>query len=484
MRGFSKKLYLFFLKKILRKFDLLLVDLTNSKTNLHSGWYMIEAKLNFQGSRAVCYFSLDGDPEKQTTKPLWLPLYSGRTSKRLIFVRTRGNLNVDLSTIKNNSEIEHFSLVRVSESFAKTRMFRKLKALHPLYKTSSKKHRLHLESNLTKSAELLETWLDYCSVFDKTENLVPYLNLIEEFDTLTDNERCQIRQNMLAFAAQPLLSIVMSIHNPVVAWLEQAITSVRSQIYTHWELCIADDASTDPALSAVLKRWTQTDPRIKVVFREKNGHLSAACNSALELAQGEWVALLNYNDMLAEHALYWVVDMINRQPDCRLIYSDEDKVDAQGVRSEPYFKCGWNADLFYSHNMFSHLGVYLATLVREVGGFRTGFEGAQDYDLALRCIEHVEPAQVQHVARVLYHWRIHADSTAHHTDAKPYAMLAGERAINEHLARRGLDAKAEYLGHGYRVRYALPAALPLVSLIIPTRNGLKLLRQCVESIFG
>ena len=196
------------------------------------------------------------------------------------------------------------------------------------------------------------------------------------------------------------------------------------------------------------------------------------------------MALLDHDDMFAEHALYWVVDAINLQPDCQLIYSDEDKIDDQGVRSDPYFKCEWNADLFYSQNMFSHLGVYNTALVRELGGFRLGFEGAQDYDLALRCIERVAPAQIHHIARVLYHWRVHTSSTAYDAEAKPYATVASERALNEHLAQRGTNAKAEYVAEGYRVRYALPAVVPLVSLIIPTRNGLRLLRQCVESILA
>src|SRR5690606_22020329 len=172
----------------------------------------------------------------------------------------------------------------------------------------------------------------------------------------------------------------------------------------------------------------------------------------------------------------------NHHPDAQMIYSDEDKIDENYVRFEPYFKSDWNPELFCSHNMFSHLGVYRTALIESVGGFREGYEGSQDYDLALRCIEQIQPQQIHHIPRVLYHWRVHAESTASSADAKPYAMLAGLRALNDHYQRTNTPATAEALTSGYRTRYKLPDNPPLVSLIIPTRNGLDLLRQCIESI--
>lgn len=197
---------------------------------------------------------------------------------------------------------------------------------------------------------------------------------------------------------------------------------------------------------------------------------------------GEWVALLDHDDILPEHALFWVAHAINRQPDVRMIYSDEDKTDEKGRRFDPYFKSDWNPDLFYSHNMFSHLGVYQTSLMREVGGFRVDFEGAQDYDLTLRCIEKVKVSQIVHIPRVLYHWRVHAQSTALSADAKLYAIFAGVRSINEHFQRTGVNGKVKHTNYGYQASYDLPAILPLVSIIIPTRNGLDFLKQCVESI--
>ncbi len=309
-----------------------------------------------------------------------------------------------------------------------------------------------------------------------------YARWIERYDRIDDNARESIRARIRAFASTPLISVVMPVYNPKPEWLAEAIDSVRRQLYPHWELCIADDLSPDPAVRQLLERYAAAEPRIKIVFRDRNGHISAASNSALSLATGEWIALLDHDDLLPEHALYCVADTIVSHPQAQLIYSDEDKIDASGKRREPYFKCDWNPDLFLSHNMFSHLGVYRKALVDAVGGFRLGFEGSQDYDLALRCAERVDAAQIHHIPRVLYHWRLHATSTASGVEAKPYAAVVGEAAINEHLGRQAVDGTAEYIDHGYRVRYALPAQPPLVSLVIPTRNAVHLLRQCIDSV--
>ncbi|RYZ13323.1 MAG: glycosyltransferase family 2 protein [Comamonadaceae bacterium] len=311
-----------------------------------------------------------------------------------------------------------------------------------------------------------------------------YAEWVRRYDTLDDEQRERMRRHIERMAHRPVISVVMPTYNAQPAWLEAAIVSVRSQIYPHWELCIADDASTDERTRQVLLDQAALDPRIKVVLRPENGHIAAASNSALALASGEWVALMDHDDLLAESALFWIAEAIERLPDVRLIYSDEDKIDAEGQRSGPYFKSDWNIDLFYSQNMFSHLGAYRTDLLREVGGFQIGMEGSQDYDLVLRCIEHIEPGQIHHVPRVLYHWRVHAESTAQSTDAKPYAQLAGMRALNEHFRRKGITGTVEYIGHGYRARYELPDPQPLVSLIIPTRNAVDLLRQCINSILA
>jgi glycosyltransferase involved in cell wall biosynthesis len=305
-----------------------------------------------------------------------------------------------------------------------------------------------------------------------------YRKWVAEFDTLTDETRADMQIQCKRFANTPLISVVMPVYNPNSARLMQTIESIRNQIYPNWELCIADDLSTDQAIQPMWARYGGKDERIKVIFREESGHISAATNSALMVATGEWIVLMDCGDLLSEHALFWVVDAINRAHNVRMMYSDEDKIDDQGVRSSPYFKCDWNPDLFYSQNIVSHLGVYHASLIARVGGFRVGFDGAQDWDLALRCSELIDADQIHHIPRVLYHCRADAESV------KQCVPVAGENAINEHFRRRGIDASVESLECCYRARYSLPKRLPLVSLIIPTRNGVKLLRQCVDSILS
>ena len=310
-----------------------------------------------------------------------------------------------------------------------------------------------------------------------------YADWVRQYCAITGTSREKIKSKIDKLVNKTLISILMPVYNPPLVMLKEAIKSVQNQLYSNWELCIADDASTDNSVRELLKECADKDHRIKVVFREKNGHISAASNSALELASGEYVALLDNDDLLHEEALFWIVKTIADHPAAGLIFSDEDKVDQTGRFYDPYFKPDWNPDLFLSHNMICHLGVYQTNLVRKLGGFRVGYEGAQDYDLALRCTEQLQPKQIVHIPKVLYHWRSHPGSTAQAGSEKNYALLAGQRALNDHFTRIGISAKAELLDFGmYRAHYDIPHPAPLVSLIIPTRNGLNLVKQCITSL--
>lgn len=311
-----------------------------------------------------------------------------------------------------------------------------------------------------------------------------YAQWVHAHDTVAPQELAELQGRAAAFASEagPLISVLMPCYNPDPQFLRAAIASVKAQLYPHWELCIADDVSPAAGIRKLLAACAAEDPRIKVAYRGVNGHISAASNSALELVTGDWIALMDHDDLLSQDALLQVAECIRDHAGARLIYSDEDKVDGSGRRSDPYFKPDWNLDLFRSHNMFSHLGVLHSDLVREVGGFRPGFEGSQDWDLVLRCVERVAPEQIVHIPRVLYHWRIHEESTARSMAAKPYAAVAGEKALDAHFQRLGTHAQAEYIGHGYRVHFALPSPPPLVTLIIPTRNAQALVRRCIGSV--
>ena len=262
-----------------------------------------------------------------------------------------------------------------------------------------------------------------------------YARWMEKYDKLTDDDRIAIKRQIDGLSYRPLLSIVMPTFNTPEKWLRLAIDSVRAQLYPNWELCIADDASSDPNVKYLLERYGAEDPRIKVRFREARGHISAASNSALEIAEGDFVALLDHDDELREHALYMVAMELNAHPDADLIYSDEDKIDEQGTRYAPYFKPDWNPVLFFAQNFVCHLAVFRTRMLREIGGFHLGYEGAQDWDLVMRVTEQTPASHIRHIPHVLYHWRAIAGSTAKGENEKKYALDAQRRTLQVHFKR-------------------------------------------------
>ncbi|HEX4640472.1 MAG TPA: glycosyltransferase, partial [Chthoniobacterales bacterium] len=312
-----------------------------------------------------------------------------------------------------------------------------------------------------------------------------YQDWIARFDTPTPASRSGLRRELRLLPKHPLISIILPVYNPDLQFLQAAIDSVRNQIYECWELCIADDASTGPKVRPFLEKAAASDARIKLIFRDRNGHISACSNSALELATGEWCALLDQDDAFAENALAHLALEIDRYPDAVLIYSDEDKIDGQGVRSNPFFKPDWNPELFLGQNYINHLGCYSADLLRKIKGFREGFEGSQDYDLALRCVELLQPEQVRHIPRILYRWRMVSGSLAAVVDAKPYAREAARRAIADNAKRSGMPGNVTACpenNESHRFIHAVPQPAPLASIIIPTRDRVELLKRCLESI--
>ena len=286
------------------------------------------------------------------------------------------------------------------------------------------------------------------------------------------------------FANRPLISVVMPTYNTPEDFLRAAIDSVLDQAYPYWELCIADDASTQPHVQRILKEYAAKETRIKLVLRSQNGHISAASNSALELATGEFIALLDHDDAITPDALYQVVRLLNQHPEADMIYSDEDKLNEQERRTNPFFKPDWCPDSFLTRMYTCHLGVYRRALIEQVGGFRIGYEGSQDYDLVLRVTE--QTRNIFHLPKILYHWRINAASVASSSDAKPYAYIAAVKAIGDALDRRGeggqVVSNPGYPGT-YTIRYAIPNP-QLVSIIIPTRDLGNVLDRCLESIFA
>ncbi|HVF70004.1 MAG TPA: glycosyltransferase [Chthoniobacterales bacterium] len=338
-----------------------------------------------------------------------------------------------------------------------------------------------LKRFVARFAELLENAGEPARTIDRSI-ATGYNEWLRQFSQI---DAVHLRRGLRSLPRQPLISVVLPVYNPPLRFLEAAIESVRSQIYQNWELCIADDASTDAEVRPLLERLAREESRIKIIFRERNGHISACSNSALALATGDWCALLDQDDALTPDALAWVALEIGRSPDARLIYSDEDKLDEEGVLSTPFFKPDWNPDLFLGQNYINHLGVYSTELLREIGGFREGFEGSQDYDLVLRCVERLRPEQIRHIPRVLYHWRMVSGSLAAVPDAKPYAREAARRAIAESQERRkrpGRVTPCPENNESHRFVHSAPKPELLVTVIIPTRDRVELLERCVESL--
>ncbi|OZG48919.1 glycosyltransferase family 2 protein [Bombiscardovia coagulans] len=309
-----------------------------------------------------------------------------------------------------------------------------------------------------------------------------YRKLIERTERYDLN---QVRSQIEHFQQKPVISVLVPVYNVDPQWLDRCVSSVRQQFYPHWELCLADDCSTDPRVQPLLERYAQEDSRIKVVIRKENGHISRATNSALEIASGEFIALLDNDDELAPQALFEVVKRLNECPQTDLIYSDEDKEDEQGNRSDPHFKPDYAPDLLLSTNYISHLGVYRKSIVDEIGGFRAGYEGSQDYDMVLRFVEHTSAERIQHIAKVLYHWRTLASSTASGSGAKDYASDAGLRALQSAMERRQTGAEVVSAGPSgiYNVHYPV-AQEDLVSVIIPTKDGYDNIERCMDSILA
>ncbi|MEA1953748.1 MAG: glycosyltransferase [Campylobacterota bacterium] len=305
-----------------------------------------------------------------------------------------------------------------------------------------------------------------------------YLNWIKENE---DNSNDLFNKDLFNYT--PLISIIMPTYNTPMQYLKKAIDSVIDQSYPYWEICIADDASSNMETINTLKEYINEYDNINVHFREVNGNISLASNSALDLAKGEYIAFLDHDDMLAPNALFEIIKVINAKKDVKFIYSDEDKIDEKGRRFSPHFKSSWNPDMFLSQNYISHLSVVKKCTLDKVGYFRVGYEGSQDYDLFLRITKNLNSNEIFHIEKILYHWRAIEGSTALSSKEKSYTTDAGIKALKNYFSDNKKSVKIEkgLLDNTYKVSYLLSHE-PLVSLIIPTRDEHDILSLCIQSI--
>ena len=361
----------------------------------------------------------------------------------------------------------------------------KLKNILPLHGIYNKLKNIYF-TIIPKGSKTYQFTYGFLKILLKRIHLfnIYYQEWIQNNDTKNDEKYKKITEKIKGLEYQPHISIVMPVYNPPIKLLESAIQSVIDQVYPYWELCIADDASTNPDVKILLKTFSEQDERIKTVFREENGHISAASNSALSLVSCDFTALLDHDDVLHPLSLYYTAQCILENPNCEIIYTDEDKITKKNRRLDAYFKPDFNYHLLLSQNMVSHLGVYRTETIRKIGGFRIGLEGSQDYDLLLRAYEEINSDQIHHIPFPLYHWRISRESAAEDVNVKPYAIEAGKQALMDHLKRQSIMGQVKFLPDvaGYQINYDLPLPKPDVAILIKAQDFTKSLENCVHSI--
>ena len=290
------------------------------------------------------------------------------------------------------------------------------------------------------------------------------------------------QQRKRVFAYQPKISIVIPLYKTPERYLQELVQSVKEQTYSNWELCLSDGSGQNSPLLSVLERYEAEDERIKVVYNEQPLHISDNTNEALKIASGDYIAFADHDDMLAPNALYECVTILNDDTATDIIYTDEDKVDMQGkIHFLPHFKSDFSIDKLRSGNYICHFFVVKKEVFQKVGFLNHEYDGAQDFDFTLRCVE--TTTNIKHIPKILYHWRAHKDSTAENPESKNYAYEAGVKAVQAHYERQGINAIVEQSQHKgiYRTRYVLQSN-PLISIVIANKDHVDDLKKCISSI--
>lgn len=330
------------------------------------------------------------------------------------------------------------------------------------------------------------------NIFDKLSSPVSSSSLtkdryniwINKYDTLNFNKYVKLRKINKSLSYRPFLSVVMPVYNPKKKFLTDAIDSLLGQIYTHWELCIVDDFSTEGYVRNILEYYSKKYQNIKVLFNQKNLHISKTTNKAIKMSSGSYIVFFDHDDLLRPHSLLRLAQEISLNKSLKLLYTDEDKIDNNLIRSQPYFKPDWNPDLLLSQNYISHLLCVKKELVENVGSLRVGFEGSQDWDLALRLSEKIDANEVFHIPEILYHWRIHSRSVSHNVKNKDYAISSAIKAVKQYIVRNNINGNIDLIANQYIQlnRIIGKRSTNFVSIIIPTKDNFELLKLCIDSL--
>ena len=308
-----------------------------------------------------------------------------------------------------------------------------------------------------------------------------YSTFVALNDTLKKADIRIMRKQVSRLPILPVISLIMPVQTPINAFFAEALDSVVKQIYPCWELVLIGDFSIDTQSHAIAYEYQSKYNQIKIILVKPGVDLAAAFNSALEKIQGKFLALINQHDQIPPHALFFVAQEINNHPDVDLIYTDDDSVDGTNKRFNPRFKPDWNPEMFFSYNYLAKLTIYRHSRILKLGGYRSGFEGAEDYDLSLRYLRETAPNKIRHIPKILYHSR----AVGHSVISTPLHHLAhqsGKRALSTFYDSDGFTVEDGPAPGIYKINYPLPTQLPLVSIIIPTRDKVELLRKCIESI--
>lgn len=472
-----------------------------TRKGIPKGFYVLRLSINSENPQTLCSISIEPvGPDKAATKTFTVPIQNTQAEPCLLLpvwvtqrsrikiqpTGTRGAIKAIFSILTTNRT----TLLYVARQWT-TRKPKKSDQLdnrerdpisqeiswriRQMYKLSHIRHR----SWPKKQSAGIEQ--------QHSEADQKYIDFVAKIEPSLHHNTDQIKNWLDLNQDAPLISIIIPTFNTNGTHLRECIDSVLRQQYTKWELCICDDCSTAEHVRTILKEYQSKDQRIKLCLREKNGHICNASNDALKMAKGDFVALLDHDDILSDNALFYVAKELQNKPYANLIYTDEDKINDNSLRSCPHFKPDFNIDLLLSYNFISHLGVFRRELIERIGGFRVGFEGSQDHDLALRTVLESTPDQIIHIPRVLYHWRAHSESTANNPDSKDYTTESGHKAIQSFLDeqhRRGgnkATAKQQAKNRFY-CHWHLPQEQPTVELIIPTRDQSQILSVAIKSI--
>ncbi|MES2017072.1 MAG: glycosyltransferase family 2 protein [Pseudomonadota bacterium] len=438
------------------------------------GWYMLELCVRAGGAMIEGAVELRCAQGTGSVARLRLPLHSNRVCKRLILLPSTQAVCLALPSGPVELEITTFRLVPVTAGFARSRMLRKLQAQHPLYRAHP--GRATGPKPAGGDGPLTRLWHDYNALFAARQELVPYAAWLGQYGPTTASEQERMRARLAALASAPSFAVVVIASAADAARLAASVDSVRRQQYVHWQLIVVKPAAG--ALPGEAEH--EENPGQCVLTYADAADLPCALDRAVAAADAGWIQFLQAGDLLAPDALACFAAELADSPGCSLAYSDEDSLAGDGERHSPCCKPDWDIDLVHSQNYVGASAAYRLALVRAAGPFRPEHNGAQLFDLLLRCAERLDGDQVRHVQRILLSRP--ADRTDDETASGERANSAGVGALAAHFDRLGIAASAAPDRFGYRVRYAVPAPAPLVTLIIPTRNGLALLRRCIESI--